>query len=213
VFELFTQCDRNADSANGGLGIGLTLVKSLTEMHGGEVRASSPGLGKGSDFVIRLPLASDKVGSNAPPFEKRFIDSSTPGPVLVVDDHRDGANMLSVVLRSLGFDTRVTFNGPDALDALAECKPKFMLVDISMPGMDGYELARQIRHQRELDDVTLIALTGWGQAEDRHRSLSAGFDHHLTKPVDVSALRALLATSNTQAEIDAGNEAWARTRR
>lgn len=194
VFQLFTQVDRQAGRAQGGLGIGLTLVKSLTEMHGGEVRAHSPGLGQGSEFVVRLPLAAEQMGTKKPRAEDRPRSGLTPRRILVVDDNRDAAVSMSMLLECLGSEVRVAFNGPDALEAIAEYRPAVILLDIGMPGMDGYEVARRIRQQGDFDDVTLIALTGWGQEDDRRRSHSAGFDYHLTKPADISTLKALLVS-------------------
>jgi CheY-like chemotaxis protein len=197
VFELFTQVDRQSGRAQGGLGIGLTLVKSLTEMHGGEVSASSPGLGQGSEFIVRLPLAARQTGTSAPRPEDRPRSGVAPQRVLVVDDNRDAAMSMSMLLKCLGSDVRVALNGAEALEAITQYKPAIILLDIGMPGMDGYEVARRIREQTDFDDVTLIALTGWGQDEDRRRSQSAGFDHHLTKPADISALKALLVSANS----------------
>jgi len=191
IFQMFTQVDRHADRAQGGLGIGLTLVKSLTEMHGGEVRAHSAGPGQGSEFVIRLPLVANQADTtrasdnpSAAIFSKRRI--------LVVDDNRDAALSMSMLLKLLGSDVRVAFSGADALTAMSEYKPAIVLLDIGMPGMDGYEVARRIRAAPEFQEVTLIALTGWGQEEDRRRSQSAGFNHHLTKPADINVLETLL---------------------
>jgi CheY-like chemotaxis protein len=161
-------------------------------MHGGEVRASSPGLGQGSEFVVRLPLAAEQKSTSTPRPDDRPRSAVTPRRVLVVDDNRDAAISMSMLLKYLGSDVRVAFNGDEALAAIAEYKPAVVLLDIGMPGMDGYEVARRIREQSEFDDVTLIALTGWGQEDDRRRSQSAGFDHHLTKPADMGAIEALL---------------------
>jgi PAS domain S-box-containing protein len=201
VFQLFTQVDRHARRAQGGLGIGLALVKSLTEMHGGEVSASSPGLGHGSEFVVRLPLAAEPRHTNAPWPEVRPRTAVTPHRVLVVDDNRDAAMSMCMLLKFLGTDVRAAFNGPEALAAMAEYKPAVVLLDIGMPEMDGYEVARRIREQKEFDDVTLIALTGWGQEDDRRRSQSAGFDYHLTKPADISALETLLRSHQSRESI------------
>ena len=198
VFQLFTQVDRHSSRAQGGLGIGLTLVKSLTEMHGGEVLAHSAGLGQGSEFVVRLPLVPQQAGSEPPPADDRPPSGPSPRTILVVDDNRDAAMSMSLLLKLLGSEVRVAFNGPDALQAIAEFKPAIVLLDIGMPGMDGYEVARRIRKQREFDGVTLIALTGWGQEDDRRRSQSAGFDHHLTKPADMVTLEALLVSIQSQ---------------
>jgi PAS domain S-box-containing protein len=192
IFEMFTQIDRHADRAQGGLGIGLTLVKSLVEMHGGQVWAHSEGPGRGSEFVVRLPVAS------ARPVERpraRDVPAPVLGPrrVLVVDDNHDAAESMGILLKLLGADVHVAYSGHDALEALATYRPAVVLLDIGMPGMDGHEVARRIRQQPEFRDVTLIALTGWGQDEDRRRSHTAGFDYHLVKPADVNALQNLLA--------------------
>jgi PAS domain S-box-containing protein len=192
VFELFTQIDRHAGRSNGGLGIGLTLVKSLVEMHGGTVVAHSDGVGRGSEFVIRLPLAPAAAAAGHPEAEIRPSTVLAARRVLVVDDHRDSAQSLGMLLKLLGADVQVVYSGPDALEAMAKYKPVAVLLDIGMPGMDGHEVARRIRQQPEYRDVTLIALTGWGQEDDRRRSKTAGFDFHLVKPADVSALQTLL---------------------
>jgi PAS domain S-box-containing protein len=192
IFELFMQVDRNLERAQGGLGIGLTLVKSLVELHGGSVTAASDGPGQGSEFVVHLPLASASAPA-LPAVEKERPASVLPRrQVLVVDDNRDAAQSLGMLLSVLGADVKVAFSGPEALKAIAAHRPDVVLLDIGMPGMDGHEVARQIRLQAELAQVTLIALTGWGQEEDRRKSESAGFDFHLTKPADMSALQALL---------------------
>jgi PAS domain S-box-containing protein len=194
VFELFTQADRHSRRAQGGLGIGLTLVKTLVEMHGGTVQAHSEGPGRGSEFVVRLPVAvaqpSTQVQNTAP----RSAPSSVLAPrhVLVVDDNRDAAESLVMLLKLLGADAQVAYSGADALAAIAIRKPAVVLLDVGMPDMDGHEVARRIRRQPELQDVTLVALTGWGQEEDRRQSRSAGFDYHLIKPADLTALETLL---------------------
>ena len=191
IFDLFMQVDRHADRAHGGLGIGLTLVKSLVEMHGGTVAAHSAGVGQGSEFIIRLPLAAGHraAGRQGSPSRTNVL---APRRVLVVDDNRDAAKSLGMLLKLLGADVQVVFGGPEALEAIAAHKPAVVLLDIGMPGMDGYEVARRVREQPELSDVTLIALTGWGQDEDRRRTHAAGFNYHLIKPADVRALETLL---------------------
>ncbi len=194
VFELFMQIDRQPSRAQGGLGIGLTLVKSLVEMHGGSVEAHSEGPGRGSEFVVRLPLSGVGAPAHASP------RAASPSPVLaarrvlVVDDNRDAAESLDTLLQLLGADVQVAYSGPEALEALSTYKPSVVLLDIGMPGMDGHEVARRIRQRPESKDVTLIALTGWGQEEDRDRSQLAGFDHHLIKPADIDALQNLLVS-------------------
>jgi signal transduction histidine kinase/ActR/RegA family two-component response regulator len=193
VFELFMQIDRQPSRTQGGLGIGLTLVKSLVELHGGSVEAHSEGAGRGSEFVVRLPLsaaarahASTRAASPSPILASRRV--------LVVDDNRDAAESLDTLLKLLGADTRVAYSGAEALKALATYEPAVVLLDIGMPGMDGHEVARRIRQRPESRDVTLIALTGWGQEEDRDRSQLAGFDYHLIKPADIDALQKLLVS-------------------
>lgn len=192
VFRLFMQVDRHSGRAQGGLGIGLSLVKSLVEMHGGSVTAHSEGPGQGSEFTVRLPLAAAGHPADIPERKDRPLAALAARRVLVVDDNRDAAQSLGMLLKLFGADVRIALNGPDALAALATYKPTVVLLDIGMPGMDGYEVARRIRQQSDLPDVTLIALTGWGQEEDRRRSRAAGFDYHLIKPADVSALQTLL---------------------
>ena len=194
VFELFAQVDRPAGLARGGLGIGLTLVKTLAELHGGSVHVHSDGDERGSEFVVRLPLASVQV-----PTQPDSGESSAPAlhaspKVLVVDDNRDAADSLGMLLGVLGTDFRIVYDGPSALAAVATYKPDVVLLDIGMPGMDGHEVARRIRQQPQAQNVTLVALTGWGQEEDRSRSEAAGFDRHLIKPADIGALKALFQT-------------------
>jgi signal transduction histidine kinase/ActR/RegA family two-component response regulator len=198
VFELFTQIDRYANRGQGGLGIGLTLVKSLVELHGGSVWAHSEGEGRGSVFSIRLPLAASPhqgYRSGEPDARSAVLASRR---VLIVDDNRDAAESLGMLLSLLGAESRVVYSGPEALKVIPDFKPAVVLLDIGMPGMDGHEVARRIRQIPECRSLTLIALTGWGQEEDRHRSQSAGFDHHLIKPADVNTLQTLLLSLDSQ---------------
>ena len=194
VFDLFRQIDRHAGQAQGGLGIGLTLVKSLVELHGGTVNAYSEGNGRGSEFVVHLPLAAEPAYAGS----RKSATSSTlalaPKRVLVVDDNRDAAESLGMLLTMLGATVHVSYSGEDALKALATHKPSVVLLDIGMPEMDGYEVARRIRELPDFREITLIALTGWGQEKDRRRSRRAGFDFHLTKPANVDALETLLVS-------------------
>jgi PAS domain S-box-containing protein len=197
VFELFTQVDHAASRAQGGLGIGLALVRSLVEMHGGSVQAVSAGPGTGSEFIVRLPLAInprpvDSTGQARPSV------ALAHRRVLVVDDNRDAAESLAMLLKLIGAEVQVVYSGPDALKLLASYHPAVVLLDLGMPDMDGYEVARRIRQRPEYRDVTLIALTGWGQEEDRRRSQMAGFDYHLIKPADVAALETLLMSLDSQ---------------
>ncbi|MFK3741199.1 PAS domain-containing hybrid sensor histidine kinase/response regulator [Massilia sp. TN1-12] len=196
VFEMFTQVAKNIDRANGGLGIGLSLVKKLVELHGGTVRAASPGPGQGSTFTIRLPLAVQGL----PPAGAED-DAPMPqdghGPrrlrVLVADDNADAARILAGLLELEGHEVRIAADGVEALDAAAAFLPQLAFLDIGMPRMDGYETARRLRAMPQLAALTLVALTGWGAAEDRARSQAAGFDRHLLKPAAAEDIRAALA--------------------
>ncbi len=192
VFELFTQADRTLDRAEGGLGIGLTLVRSLVEMHGGEVHAFSEGSGKGSEFVVHLPVLPRSQGLVETPPPATENGTSAASRVLVVDDNRDSADSLAVLVRLWGHEARTAHEGLSAVKAARAYRPDSVLLDIGLPGLDGYEVARQLR--RDLGhEVLLVALTGYGQDEDRRKSREAGFDHHLVKPADPNDLRRLLA--------------------
>jgi signal transduction histidine kinase len=194
VFDLFTQADHPPSLSQGGLGIGLTLVRRLVEMHGGKVAAHSDGLGKGSEFVVVLPALSD----TPPPASQR--DRNAAGGfapirrVLVVDDNVDSADSMAELLRVWGHEVQAVHNGTEALVAAPDFRPEVALLDIDMPDMSGYELARQLRARDGLSGTAFVALTGYGQDEDHRRSAEAGFRAHLVKPVDPEALRQLLAT-------------------
>jgi PAS domain S-box-containing protein len=191
VFDLFAQADRTYHRAQGGLGIGLTLVRTLVELHGGTVAAKSEGAGRGSEFVVRLPLgvelASRRDGARE---EAGTVIASHR--FLVVDDSRDAAESLALLLESLGANVHTATDGRAALDELDTYRPSVMLLDIGMPGMDGLEVARRVRQRSDSRDLTVIALSGWGQDEDRRRSREAGVDYHMVKPVDLDELGRLL---------------------
>ena len=192
VFELFTQAERTIDRSQGGLGIGLSLVKSLVALHGGSVEAKSAGLGRGSEFSIRL------LRIEAPPDESVVAVapiSIAPRRILVVDDNVDSAESLGMLLQMDGHTVRIAHDGHAALDLAVEMRPDVALLDIGLPGMDGYELGRALRARRETHDTFLIALTGYGREEDRRRSTEAGFDVHFVKPVEPSRLSAVIAGS------------------
>ncbi|MES2787491.1 MAG: ATP-binding protein [Pseudomonadota bacterium] len=193
VFSLFTQVGRTLDRSQGGLGIGLYLVRSLIEMHGGTVSGRSDGPGKGSTFTVRIPCLLQA----APQVEPVSASPETPVDsglkVLVVDDNVDAAETLATVLEMTGRRTRTVFDGREVLDAAREFDPDVVLLDIGLPGLTGYEVARLLRADPRFSRTLLVALTGWGGEEDRRKSREAGFDEHLTKPVDLSAIEPLLA--------------------
>ncbi len=195
VFQPFVQVDRSASRAQGGLGIGLSIVRSLVELHGGRVKASSPGLGRGSTFEVRLPLAEARAHhAQAPAGAAPAPRDAGDGPrVLGVDDNRDAADSLGTMLEMMGARTRVVYGGPDALSAVQAEVPQLVLLDLGMPGMDGYEVVRRLGEHPQRERMHVVALTGWGQAEDRQRTRDAGFDDHLVKPAEIAALESLLA--------------------
>jgi two-component system CheB/CheR fusion protein len=191
AFELFAQAEGSLGRSRGGLGIGLTLVQRLVEMHGGSVQAFSEGPGKGSEFVVRLPALA---GARAPGQGPMSANGpAAPRRILVVDDNRDAADSLAVFLSADGHEARTAYDGPEALEAARAYRPEAVLLDIGMPGMDGYEVARRLRQEPGLERALLVALTGYGQESDRRRSREAGIDYHLVKPVEPEELRALLA--------------------
>jgi PAS domain S-box-containing protein len=201
VFDLFVQGRRSLDRADGGLGLGLTIVRSLVEAHGGTVSAHSEGPGRGSQFVIRLPLAAPEAITPRPsPLPEAMpkgelaatLDGSSGARVLIVDDNEDAATMMAEALGAAGFVTRVEASGPRGLEAAVEFRPQVALLDIGLPGMDGYELCRRLRQTQELGPIKVVAVTGYGQLSDRERALRAGFHQHLVKPVDLSRVRALV---------------------
>jgi PAS domain S-box-containing protein len=196
VFDLFVQGDKSLERSQGGLGIGLTVVRRLVEMHGGTVTAASEGLGKGCEFVVRLPVLAEapRPEPAAPPGQ--LPAKVTARRVLVVDDNVDAAESVAMVLRLWGHDVRVAHNGPEALRAADEYLPEVVVLDIGLPGMSGYEVAQQLRQEPRFRGLVLAALTGYGQDSDRRRSAEAGFDHHLTKPVTPEALQQVLAARN-----------------
>ena len=196
VFEMFFQADRSKERHYGGLGIGLTLARHIVEIHGGVIEVKSDGLGQGSEFVVRLPLAKEpgerdqtSVGSgNNMSLRSQRLSRS----VLVVDDNKNQVESIAMLLKILGCEVRAAHDGLSALEALKEFIPEFALIDIGLPGIDGFELARRIRQVKEFNKITLIAQTGWGREEDREESRQAGFNYHLVKPLDFQLLERIL---------------------
>jgi PAS domain S-box-containing protein len=191
IFDMFSREGRESARFQGGLGIGLTLALRLAEMHGGTVEALSEGEGRGSEFIVRLPLVATTAHAASKTAEAPVL--AKPMRVLVVDDNEDAASSLGMLLEVLGAEVRLAHDGVQALEAYAASEPAVVLLDIGMPGMDGYEVARRLRGRDPERRTTLIALTGWGQEEDRRRARDAGFDHHLIKPAEIGKLQALLA--------------------
>jgi PAS domain S-box-containing protein len=199
VFELFMQGDRSLDRAQGGLGIGLTLVYRLVTLHGGSVEAASEGSGLGSEFIIRLPLLEVPAPAPPRPAQRQERRAESSRRVLVVDDNRDAAETLELLLQLWGHEVQSAYDGGEALSRFQEFQPDVVLLDIGLPGMNGYEVARQIRSLPEslagYRDVMLVAVTGYGHESDRLQSQEAGFDQHLVKPVQSEILRDLIASA------------------
>ena len=198
VFDLFIQADRSLERKQGGLGLGLTLVRRLVEMHGGRVEAASAGPGLGSAFTIRLPCLAAEVVEPAPAAEPAEA-ARPPGParrILVVDDHQDSTDSLALFLRLRGHEVRTAHDGPTALDEIERYLPEVVFLDLGLPGMSGYDVARRVRMRTDLGPLQLVALTGYGTDGDRQKTRDAGFDVHLAKPVDPRAVDALLAGSS-----------------
>jgi CheY-like chemotaxis protein len=189
IFDLFIQGERSLDRSQGGLGVGLTLVRRLVELHGGRVAVHSAGRGAGSEFVVRLPRIASPRAAGPPAAAIR--PPATARRVLVVEDNADAREMLRIVLEMAGHQVHEAPDGQAACEAAAQVGPEVVLVDIGLPGLDGYEVARRLRAGR--CPARLIALTGYGQPEDRRRSVEAGFDAHLLKPVDPDLLLRLVA--------------------
>jgi PAS domain S-box-containing protein len=206
LFQMFTQVDTSLERTRDGLGIGLTLVKALSEMHGGRVAVRSEGLGRGSEFEVRLP-ALEQAPRGREPVAESAPSSTAARRILIVDDNFDGADSLAMLLEEVGHETHQAHDGVAAIDAVDRLRPDAVLLDIGLPKLNGYEVCRRIREQPWGKDLTLIALTGWGQEEDRQRSQEAGFDTHLVKPVDHDLLMKLLSSLPARAGSPAGNGA------
>jgi PAS domain S-box-containing protein len=194
IFEMFSQVDRNLERAQGGLGIGLTLVRRLVEMHGGTVEAKSDGQGKGSTFVVRLPVVALPVAIAQERRDEAGARHAAKWKVLVVDDNRDSAESLRMMLTLMGNEVRTAHDGLEAVEAASQFSPDLILMDVGMPRLNGFDATRRIREQPGGKSVRIVVLTGWGQEEDRRMSQEAGCDGHMVKPVDPAALEKLLAT-------------------
>jgi signal transduction histidine kinase len=207
IFDMFSQVDRSLERSQCGLGIGLTLVRQLVDLHGGTVEARSKGLGEGSEFVVRLPVV---VGVTVPQAEGGGEDRAAPKlalRILIVDDNRDSAASLSIMLKLMGHDTGTAYDGEEAVAAVGEFRPDVILLDIGLPKLNGYDACRRIREQPGGEKLFIIAQTGWGQEDDRQRSQDVGFDHHLVKPIDTGVLMKLLSECRTPEVRSARREA------
>jgi CheY-like chemotaxis protein len=201
IFEMFSQVTPALERSQGGLGIGLSLVKGLVELHGGTIDAHSAGLSLGSEFLVRLPANAEAADeSSNGDAQSRHAAGGQRRKILVVDDNVDSANTMSRMLSILGHEVETAFDGLEAVNAAAAFRPEIVLLDIGLPRMNGYEVAEQIRQQSWGTDMVLIAQTGWGQQEDKQRAIEAGFDHHLTKPLDVAELLKLIAAVRPRRE-------------
>jgi CheY-like chemotaxis protein len=191
IFDMFMQVDSTAERSQGGLGIGLTLVKRLAEMHGGSVEAKSDGEGQGSAFIVRLPVLITAAGIS-PAASDAPAASSGQRRILIVDDNKDSADSLAMLLEITGNKTYMAHDGVEAVEAIEKHRPEVVLLDIGLPKLDGHEVCRRVREQPWGKDIVVIALTGWGQEDDRRKSEEAGFNGHLVKPIDYDKLLELL---------------------
>jgi CheY-like chemotaxis protein len=194
IFDMFTQVEQFREQPRQGLGIGLALVKLIVELHGGSVQAASAGAGQGSIFTLHVPLGEPHSDLNTIPETQGAPGAAQTQAlhILVVDDDADVAKSTAMLLETCGHQVCTVQDGAAAIEAACRCRPDVILLDIGMPGMNGYEVACRLRQEPTLQDTRLIALTGWGQEADRQRSQAAGFDHHLVKPVNLAALEMLL---------------------
>jgi signal transduction histidine kinase/CheY-like chemotaxis protein len=195
IFEMFMQGDVSLERTRAGLGVGLTLVKNLVALHGGTVEARSSGPGTGSEFTVRLPIDPKAQPERRREYTSAELRAPKPLRILVSDDNEDGREMLGFLLRAEGHSVEVAADGPAAIESAASFHPEVIVLDIGMPGMNGYEVARAVRQMMPKERVTLIAVTGWGQKHDVTRALDAGFDSHFTKPIDPLSVSALLSAT------------------
>jgi CheY-like chemotaxis protein len=198
IFEMFTQIDTSLERTERGLGIGLALAKTLVELHDGEITVESEGPGRGSEFIVRLPLAGDT--SEAPMASGHQVPRLSGRRILVVDDNHDSAAALAILLEMMGNETRTAHDGLSAYETALAFRPELMLLDIGLPRMNGYDVCRRIRKEPWGEAITIVALTGWGQKEDVRKSIEAGFNGHLVKPVELEALADVLADAEPASE-------------
>ncbi len=194
IFEAFVQQPQSVERETGGLGLGLAIVRSLVAAHGGTVRANSQGVNRGSDFIVELPavqVVADVAEDGKSARADRVVSPSRK--ILVVDDNKDAAHMMRDALGQFGYEVEVAFDGPSALARARSFRPEIVVLDIGLPVMDGYEVAKQLRSMEGGEQVRLFAVTGYGQAADHRRALEAGFEHHLVKPVDLERLGRLIS--------------------
>jgi CheY-like chemotaxis protein len=199
IFDMFTQVDRSIERSRGGLGIGLSIVKSLIELHGGSVEAKSAGHGTGSEFIIRLPVVLSLANEDRNEPDQKTTAAKLRRRILVVDDNRDAAISLAIMLKLFGNETQTAYDGLEALELASTFRPDLVMLDIGMPKLNGYDTAIRIREQPWGKNMILVALTGWGQEEDKRRAFAAGFNFHMVKPIDLAALEKLLAGVQTSA--------------
>jgi PAS domain S-box-containing protein len=201
IFDIFSQAKPALERSQGGLGIGLSLVKGLVELHGGSIAVHSDGLGQGSEFIVRLPIAAETPASRqTPSSEDDTQHPVTRRRILIVDDNCDGTDSLAMLLKLLGHEVETAYDGEQGIQTAQQSRPNVVLLDLGMPRLNGFEACRRIRQTPWGKDLFLIALTGWGQDEDRRRTEAAGFDHHMTKPVDPAALMELLASLPSESQ-------------
>jgi CheY-like chemotaxis protein len=201
IFDIFSQANRVLDRSQGGLGIGLSLVRGLVGLHGGRIEVHSDGPGKGSEFIVRLPVVVENfVQEVAAPSMDGDQASARKRRLLIVDDVKDSADTLAMLLRIKGHEVQTAYDGEEAIIAAGKFKPEMVLLDIGMPKLNGYDACRRIRQQPWGQGIYLVALTGWGQVEDRRRTEEAGFNHHMVKPVDTGELMTLLASLQAEQE-------------
>jgi CheY-like chemotaxis protein len=193
VFDLFTRVDRSLEKSQDGLGVGLTIVRRLVELHGGRVEARSEGAGKGSEFIVHLPIVPSAMSGRPENDGGQPISPKDRYRVLVVDDHADAADSLAMMLSLIGHEVRTARDGLAGVEAASEFRPDVILLDIGMPRLNGYDACRRIRELPGGKEAVIVALSGWGQEEDKRRSREAGFDGHLVKPAEPAALEKLLA--------------------